>query len=189
MDRFYALKSGLYALHIEGGVKALIDGALIDGSAEAHSNHLPALVKLDQGLHTIELEGTGNRTESLALLYQVDGGDMGFPWLSGGPPNRLEYMKHSGSKYKVNVNSRFIIFLEAYSSYWRLNGLPPSIILGYATSFKVDEDLNGAMATIVYLGSTYVKEGMAFSIVSAVLVCSYLLYDMKWRKSSLNRFK
>jgi len=189
MDRFYALKSGLYALHIEGGAKAFIDGALIDGSAEAHSNHLPALVKLDQGLHTIELEGTGNRTESLALLYQVDGGDMGFPWLSGGPPNRLEYMKHSGSKYKVNVNSRFILFLEAYSSYWRLNGLPPSIILGYATSFKVDEDLNGAMATIVYLGSTYVKEGMAFSIVSAVLVCSYLLYDMKWRKSSLNRFK
>ncbi len=181
--QFYIFNEGIYTLNLTfqnpaepAAVKVRVDDTVqkvavnpTAGSSFAEVNLGP--FTLSQGYHNISIDAEdGEVMFNMAKLktYASDL-DMAFP--NSIFANVPDYTMHSGSEYTVNVTARYLVFLEAGSSYWKLYGengaISPVCILNYGDLYNIKE-LNNQF-TLRYLGLDFTQQGFVIAIVGIAL--------------------
>ncbi len=131
-----------------------------------------------QGYHNISIDAeSGDAMFNMAKIFNyASDSDMHFH--NSTVANIPEYTMQSGSECTVNVTSRYLAFLEAGNSYWKLYGpngaTSPIRILNYGNLYAIEEPNN--QYTLKYLGLDYTQQGFIIAIVGVVLAAVSLKF-------------
>jgi hypothetical protein len=189
-DGNYTLTLTFQSSSIVSSVKVHFDNsvwnATVGNGLDGFANVAIGPVELGQGYHNITIEAqTGDPRFTLATLtYNMGTDESGYDSSTGlDVPN---YIMISGSEYLVNATARYLTFLEAGNTYWRLIGFDgeathPIAAFNYGSVFPIE---NSGQYTLRYLGLGYVEVSSLVALVLLAIIMLALKF-MPFRRFTL----
>ncbi len=195
--RFYVFNGGVYKLNLTfqspwepTSVKVYVDGVArivqINQDGEGFSTAVElGPLSLSAGYHTISIEAeTGDAIFNMATLSAYD--DVIDLPQNSAAVDVPSYTMRSGSEYTVKPTADYLVFLEAGTGYWSLDGSgklsEPICVFNYASVFPVNS--SGSQYTLRYVGLGYLEQGLLAAAVGTVLLALALkfLYPKRFTK-------
>ncbi|MFH1129961.1 MAG: hypothetical protein V1754_01415, partial [Pseudomonadota bacterium] len=195
--RFYVFNDGVYKLNLTfqspwepTSVKVYVDGVArivqINQDGEGFSTAVElGPLSLSAGYHTISIEAeTGDAIFNMATLSAYD--DVIDLPQNSAAVDVPSYTMRSGSEYTVKPTADYLVFLEAGTGYWSLDGSgnlsEPICVFNYASMFPVNS--SGSQYTLRYVGLGYIEQGLLVAVVGTVLLALALkfLYPKRFTK-------